>query len=872
MLLSKNLIILSFILSLSPFVMSAQDCNFVVEVKLDGEKCDYCIIQVLKLDTFSLLDIKYTNELGYVPLNLESKFKNSLIRVSYFGYKDSLSRIDCSRINLDTMRFNLLPLSVSLEELTILDKIALIKKNADTTTFNLKAIQTGNELSTFDIIKKFPGLDLVGNSFTYHGQKISEIYLDNIDVSDDNQRHFTDNIRYDLISQIQIIENQNINNQLEVDSTQLGLTMRLYLKEEAKRSLQIGLEGALGYLNVYSGSLSSILIKKLNGWRVEALINNSYDKMSNPSSDLILGAILSKTLFTSTTSKTTFENPRRTNIFNGGETNRIEREITLNYSHTIKKNKIKSINKLISEEGEALRTRREDFFLESISFNSNQRNFFHNLNFTSFTKISMLMPDKTSINIDLPMEFSTNQNLTDVNISRGFFNVKNTENIDMCTYNINPNFSIEFKNNNTNFRLLGSYKILKDNSAQRFTTMDSTLYQILINHDSMTFGQTYISEQKNTEQQLRIIHDFKKFKIELNSLLLTQNENLDISKLNLFQNEFEGITKLTRIINDNSIYLKFDQRLIHFQTGIKHFQYFQTVNEETNKDSGINPYFLFMYKLNWKWRISTSFNSVINLPNIYQFSTISLFNGLEQLESGNLPIMTQEDKQIVNLSLFKVFETGENSSQFNLNLNYTLPYISSIQQPEINSILLKTNWQLVKINNNYNLNFIYGINKRMCNFNIRLNSSFQSLDIQNFTYSLLNNSISINFKYQFKRIITQSSLQIRNSKTFQAITINNNFINFATNFTHENQRFSQLFKVIVIGNLIGGNLILRPILSFDLGYVIPSKNVRFSIIGANINNLSQNTITSNSSTQQSINISENALQAGNIMLRIKKIF
>lgn len=861
------------ILAFSTIVLLGQKCEININVLIEnGEICQFCSVQLLSGDSVSLVDYQFTDSIGSSKFHRNIQKEPILIRVSQFGYKDSILLVNCNEQKIINLNIKLNSISLFLDEISIIDKKVILKKTGDTTTFNLKALETGNELSTFDIIKKFPGLDLVGNSFSYHGKKISEIYIDNIDLSDDNHKQLTDNIRYDYIDKIQIIENQNINNQLEVDSTQLGLTMRLYLKEEAKGSLQIGLEGALGYSNVFSGRLSGILIKKLNGWRVETLINNSYDKMANPSSDIILGAILSQTLFSSTTSKTTFENPHNTNTFNGGETNRIEREITLNYNHTIKNNKIKSINKLVSEEGESLRTRREDFFLESISFNSAQSNIFNNLNLTSLTKISLYSLDNTSINIDLPFEFSTNNNLNEITIGRGFYNFNNNEKIDMYSYNINPNYSIEFKKNNTNFRLLGKYKFLKDNSAQRFTTMDSTLYNIFINQDTMIFGQSHLSEQKNTEQQLRLIHNLKKFKIELNSLLLTQNENLEISKLNLFQNEFEGITKLTRIVNDNSLYLKFDQKLIHFQTGIKHFQYFQSINEGTNNDMGINPYLFFMYKINWKWRISTSFNSLINLPNIYQFSTISLFNGLQQLESGNLPIMTQEDKQIVNLSLFKMFETGENSSQFNLNINYTLPYISSIQQPAVNSILLKTNWQLVNLRNNYNLNFMYGVNKRKYNLNIKINSSFQSLNIQNINYSLLNNSISINFKYQYKKISTQSSLQIRNAKMFQSVTINNNFINFTSNFSHENHRFSQLIRVMAIGNLIGGNLILRPILSFDLGYVPPGKNVRFSIIGANINNLSQNTITTNSSTQQSINISENALQTGNIMIRIKKMF
>ena len=162
----------------------SQSCEVEVNVSYEGgDPCSFCTVQLTKLDSLSLIDFKYTDSLGIAKFDKVTSNEEVLLRASQFGYQDSIVRVSCYSDSKIEIRLTLHPLSVHLNEMTILDKIALLKKNGDTTTFNLKNIESGFEISTFDIVQRFPGIEISGNKISYHGKPLNEILISDIDIS-----------------------------------------------------------------------------------------------------------------------------------------------------------------------------------------------------------------------------------------------------------------------------------------------------------------------------------------------------------------------------------------------------------------------------------------------------------------------------------------------------------------------------------------------------------------------------------------------------------------------------------------------------------------------------------------------------------------
>ena len=155
--------------------MVSQSCDIEAYISYaGGEPCDYCPVQLTKLDCITLLDFNYADSLGYIQFHIDTDEQEILLRASQFGYRDSIVLLSCSIPHPTELNIVLHPLSLDLDEVTIIDKIALLNKNGDTTTFNLKALESGFEISTFDIVQRFPGIEISGNKLNYHGEPLED--------------------------------------------------------------------------------------------------------------------------------------------------------------------------------------------------------------------------------------------------------------------------------------------------------------------------------------------------------------------------------------------------------------------------------------------------------------------------------------------------------------------------------------------------------------------------------------------------------------------------------------------------------------------------------------------------------------------------
>lgn len=848
-----------------------QVCSPRIYVQLENQKpCESCLVQVIKMDSISLLGYNYTDSLGQVQISNSIPEKDFLIHVSNFGYKDSMMVVSCEDNNYPLLKFSLRPLSINLDEITVVDKIALLKKSGDTTIFNLKALEKGNELSTYDIINRFPGIDMTGKGFTYHGKKIDEIFLDDIDISDSDQKQFTKNIRYDLIEQIQILENQNTQKALEVDSSKLGLVMRIKLNESARDKYLLGLEGGSGYPNVYLAKASVLNVSNKNGLRLEATLNNSYKDNVTEGKEFIIDKLISEELFNNRY-KSVFETPYFDKRPPNSMSQRCEKQGKVIYSKNIGEGSFKTINSINTFDGRNMRFQNEEFILNGLSFETQQDGLLRSMNLNSLSKYSCFLSKRTSLNIRVPVYLEHNNDNNSVITSNERTFLSSVEDGAVKNIVIAPGYRIEHSIKKTLFRLIGNLNFKYTDSEFNYFSTDSLFSRLIVDENIKSFGQSEFDRFFKTESQLRIKRDFNNFKLVLNSIFIMQKEKLEAIAQNLNGSNFTGTTNFDRFSSDNSLFLEYEKKKIKLQSGIKYFGFNQQLSILSSKDFGIRPYLFALYEISRKWNVSASFNIKNSLPNIYQLTQLKIFRGIQIVESGTLPLIARENRKNISLSLFKDYETGENSTQFNAYIGYVLPYNVFVQEPIINLINVESIWQLGEVENEVQFNLYYARYLRKWNFSVRFNSIRQSVLLEERQYNQLVNSLSTSAKYKGYRITWHALLNVNNTMTFQTIDRNNSFIDFSNKISHERKNFSQSVTCTFTGTAANDNIIIRPILSTALTRVFPEKNIEVSIIGSNITNLNENIITRYSSSLQSLLFTKNVLQRGNIMLTLRKL-
>ncbi len=854
------------------FNLVSQTCEIEVHVSyVGGEPCKFCTVQLTKLDSITVLDFKYTDSLGYLKFKTGTYEDEILLRATQFGYRDSIIAVFCNMQDQTEINLVLHPLSLELDEVTIIDKMALLKKTGDTTTFNLEAIESGFEISTFDIVQRFPGIEISGNKISYHGKPLNEILIGDIDISDQDQVQLLKSIRYDLINQIQILENQNIENNIKIDSASLGSVMRVDIKEKAKGSMLYGFEGGLGYKNVYSAKVIGVYVGQKNGLRIEGIANNSYDNMLSQEKDQILNQIIQRELFNHRY-KSTFENSETRTSSKGNGSNRTENQSKIIYSKNIKYGKIKTINSLTRLNNESLNKINENFFRDTIEFNTSQNRYINILNFNSSTSINYFNKSTFSLSFNLPINISIHQSENNINtISRvdTLLSFEDKRKINMAFI---PNYRLEYGKLNTAIRLIGriSYKNIVSN--RKYSVKDSLFSQFLEDEDNMRFGQELLEGGICIENQLRITHHHKKIKLVYNTILVNQNENISVTTSNFKNDSFIGAFQLKRITNDNSLFIKFEGTRFKFQGGLKQFYHNQSSSKEDNKNIGIYPYMFSLFEINNKWNLSASFNFSTTLPTIFQLSRINIFTDMQRAQMSRLAITSRSDRRTFSISLFKDYETGENSKQFNFNANYTLPYNEILQQADPTNIILKTSWQLGLIKEEATFNLYYAKYGRYLNYSFRFNSAYRLIQAENLIYEQVMNSITCSIKHRIKRLSYYLQLTIRKINNLEFSSLNFTNLYLLGNVRHEYNRFSQLFRFNVIGSLKEGQIALRPILSLRFNYKIPVNNIEFSLDFANINNLDKNVIVSYESSLQSTIFNGNIIQSGNIMIFLRKLF
>ena len=162
----------------------------------------------------SIMSFAITNAEGNFSIKVSASQENALLEVKYIGYETKrlfLKDIEKGK----PLKIQLRPASFSLNEVVVEGKQSM-KTQGDTVTYNTANFSDSTELYVSELVSKLPGVEVSdrGDIMVY-GKEIQKLLIDGDDLSGRNYQVLSNNLRADLIDQVEVFFNYHDNPVLE---------------------------------------------------------------------------------------------------------------------------------------------------------------------------------------------------------------------------------------------------------------------------------------------------------------------------------------------------------------------------------------------------------------------------------------------------------------------------------------------------------------------------------------------------------------------------------------------------------------------------------------------------------------------------------
>ncbi|MGY4386044.1 putative transcriptional regulator [Pedobacter sp. UYP24] len=233
-------------------------------------------LQLKNAKSLDLVAYSMSNVNGEYELkaNIDS-IANLYLIASYIGLKKDTLTINVSKLQepfLVNHNFNLTDDATQLDEIKIIADIPIITKTNDTTKYNVARLTSPEDQNIESVIKKMPGMTVSKDGVIYFNQqRIAKILLEGDDMTGDNYKTITQNLKPQLVEEVQAIENYVEDDLMNgiISSNEVVLN----LKVKAKKSVSGSLDLSYGSNN--RNDLTANLVSFTKGFKAFTFVNNN---------------------------------------------------------------------------------------------------------------------------------------------------------------------------------------------------------------------------------------------------------------------------------------------------------------------------------------------------------------------------------------------------------------------------------------------------------------------------------------------------------------------------------------------------------------------------------------------------------------------
>ena len=228
-----------------------------------------CLTKSQKILSYTISNIQGKYQLT-IPENYE-KDDSVYVQFTCIGFQKKLLNINKAvrvyNIQLETA-------TATLPDV-IIKSIVKITVNHDTITYSVDAFAQKQDRKIGDVIKKIPGIEVLGNGkILYNGKAISNFYIDGDDILGDRYNIASNSIPVDMVDKIQMLENHQPIKALKSIRASDDVALNIKLKNTAKLKLHGTSEFAAGVPDKYDATINTLGFLKKQKFINVAKANN----------------------------------------------------------------------------------------------------------------------------------------------------------------------------------------------------------------------------------------------------------------------------------------------------------------------------------------------------------------------------------------------------------------------------------------------------------------------------------------------------------------------------------------------------------------------------------------------------------------------
>ena len=759
-------------------------------------------VLIKKKASENIIGFAFTNSNGEYSISFTVANTELDIEIRSLGFKLTKETI----VNQNqTKDFQLLENSEELKEVKV--RASAITQKGDTLKYSVNAFSKVQDRSIGDVLKRMPGIEVLSDGkILYQGKAINKYYINGLDLLEGKYNLANDNLPYNAVTQVQILENHQPIKAL--DSLKFSDNAAINIKLKKDFTFTGPLKLGLGFSPLlWNSNTTPMLFTKKRQFLFSYQTNNNGENVSSQIKQLTFDDLLNQ--LENSTEKPELLAIQKLSNPSISEKRWLNNNIhlfSLNYLQKLKKEyevrfNFSYLNDYQIQKGATsteFKSLLQPILIKEEKFNE----FFYNSMQTNITLEKNAAKNYFKNNIEF-------QGFWDKQI--GNINLNNSNDLNQ---NLKNNF-FRFSNNLKTFFPLGKQLItinsfLNINNAPQSLNVNPGQFENLINNNLPYYfvNQNINLKSFTTNNSVNFVKLINKFSFEPRIGFQLENNNLkseiDTSESNNLGNEFSNDLHWlrTKFYVDIQTQFKKNKFRFNFNSPIN-LNSFKVYDDLAQKNQSLKlitfePKLLVIFEPNVFWKFNTSFGISNQFGNVNQLNYGYILQNYRSIQQNNSSI-----KQTVNNN-YSIGITYKNPikaffinfTYFNIKSKNNLLFQSQISLnggTELKSILQE--------NFKYNHNFSYRISKYYgklkTNISVNGNLGFQSfqqiinnkiIDISNKNLTIGNKietdlSDWINIEYQANMIFSKNETQNQSNPT---ITQQNHLINI--NFNIKNQQ------------------------------------------------------------------------------------
>lgn len=230
-------------------------------VDTDG---DPVMFATVRIDLIPVQDSKLSTKYFDTNTDLEGEFTLPLIlscdsiyiSVRSMGYKPFFKKYPANNVTSEAINITMITNEVELSEVIVKGNYHGVSESGDTLRFSPNYFINGSEHTISDVIKKMPGFEVDNNgNVSYQGKNLDKVLVNGKDIFS-TSGEYINNLPADFVSQIEVIDNFNMNDAANGFRSNPLTALNLKTKSHSKWNGRI--EGGSGIRSKYYTNNSTI--------------------------------------------------------------------------------------------------------------------------------------------------------------------------------------------------------------------------------------------------------------------------------------------------------------------------------------------------------------------------------------------------------------------------------------------------------------------------------------------------------------------------------------------------------------------------------------------------------------------------------------